>query len=66
VLLAGHAPLVVKVMVYALIALALTSINPVFASKNTNPAGFAVNVPVAPPVIIADWSVPVWHIVEGV
>ena len=40
-------------------ALALTSIKPVVVFKITKPAGEAVKVPVAPPVIIAVGSVPV-------
>lgn len=61
-----HIPLVVKVMVYVLVVLALTSIKPVILSKNINPIGLDVNTPVAPPVIFAAGSVPVWHKVEGV
>lgn len=46
-------------------ALALTSICPVEVLKNTKPDGLEVNVPVAPPGIVANISLPVWHNVEG-
>lgn len=58
VLLDGQTPFVVNVTVYVLIVLALTSIEPVEVLRNTRPAGLAVNVPVAPPVIFAEGSVP--------
>ena len=56
--LEGQAPLVANVIVYVLIALALKSMPPVEVLVNTNPAGLAENVPVAPPVIFATGSVP--------
>jgi len=40
-------------------ALALTSINPDVLSENTRPAGEEENMPVAPPVLLAEGSVPV-------
>ena len=65
ILLPGHVPFVVNVIVQALIALALTSICPVEVFKNIKPDGLEVNVPVAPPGIVANISLPVWHNVEG-
>jgi hypothetical protein len=65
VLLEGQIPLVVKVIVYVLIALALRSINPVEVFRNTSPAGVALKVPVAPPVMFATGSALDWQNAEG-
>jgi hypothetical protein len=65
VLLKGHAPLVENVTVYIFGILLLTSICPVALFKNTNPAGLAVKVPVAPPEIFAIGSNPVWQNAAG-
>jgi hypothetical protein len=60
-LLDGHVPFVVNETVYVFGILLLTSIRPVVLFRNTIPAGLAVKVPVAPPVIFAVGSNPVWQ-----
>jgi hypothetical protein len=56
----GQTPFVLKVTVYVCGAvLALKSISPVDVFKKVTPAGEAVKVPVAPPVMVAKGSVPV-------
>lgn len=57
-LLAGHVPFVVNVIVYVLGVLALLSTLPVDVFRNTKPTGVAEKVPLAPPVMVADGSIP--------
>jgi hypothetical protein len=57
-LLAEHVPLVVNVTEYVLMALALKLISPVLLFTKTKPEGLELNVPEAPPVMVAEGLVP--------